>query len=1654
MSHSHEDADLPDTLRAFARAVTVYAVCAAMLISSLVVFSPGASSDPVLIDNLDDTRSVVWDFDDPAGYTMTDVELLGGDAVLGRLNETDGDHVAGDYSEGTITDLDTARVSGAVTVAVSAEELTFDTQPGPGGVDSYLSESKVNDNFDDADSLMMDSETTKRLHIVMQFDFSSLPAEAVISDATLSLYQIPGSKGADVAFNVYQLTAPFIEADVTWVKSTSSTFWTTPGGDYYSHSFCRSTVTNGIGWMSLDVSKLVERWVRGEADNYGLIIVPVSAGGDNQKVFQSSDEDIFTNQNPKLTVNYTVPGGFGTLESQALGPGTNATFTLASFSTSVVSSLDDGFSGNGLSSKWSWMNNPALLGGVYDVGTTRPGWLHVTGSPNAQIHDMVIGCNYLYQNVTGDFTASTYLEDYFSVSSMGAGILVYESSLDWIYISKSEPGASGRIDVVVCENGTSLTGGTIPWTGYSSAHLSVERNSTGVWFYASTNGTSYQLAYHHSPAVQMMQEISIGLFVYSNSATKPTVDFDHFTVTPPAGAATEVRIRTGNSTSFSDPSWSDWSYAPVATSPMAVGEIGMYLQYRVYMSTPQNWFTPTFGPFDCWYERYAPSGLIETADHLPADFSMWYTMTTDETSGNGVARYSYSTDHGSTWTYAGTGGSYSIASTEPALKVRISIETYDTLTTPHVHTVSAMHGTAISHLYVVAPSTVAAGESFPVTIYAKDSSNATMVHWSGPIGLSALDVDGTDSLDAELVIDSATITSGGYVTVPNEMYTEAGAIMIKATAQDAYGFSGVITVTPGLPSSLQITPALDVLVEGTDTSFKAEVYDAFGNLVTGTEFAWSVDSEVGTLNRYTTSSVRLTAGDADGSGYLRVSSSGLDASLFITITHAANAPSFTEEVPDQAKYEDSGSWSVDLAPYVQDAVHEDDELRWYVTGETVVDVGGENRTGNMIITFSTELNLWGTDVLSLHVIDPDGLEAVTNLTVEIIPVNDWPTIDLIDPLVVHYDILYVYNLRYYVYDVDDPEEDLALSVDSGSSAYVSVERLALHMQYPFELNGTTQTVVVTVSDGMLSSSTVIQVTVSDDHVPVVVDSIPDMIMYQGDAFLNVFDLDDYFADPDDAVLFYAYGYDHIGVTISDDHYVSLFAPTDWYGTEYVVFSAIDSDGARVESATTIEVIRVNQAPTIDGIPDLVVKHDLRYEFDLAMYVSDPDDDPDDLHVTTSDPHVVPVGLILMIEYPESMVGQTLRVNVSVSDEELSDSCMVNVTVGNNTPPTIGVLPTHSFQEDMPMPYPDSGCLATYFSDDDGEPLTYEVFVSSAEVTAETVVDTQGVCTVEFQTEENWFGTVWFVVRATDPGGALVESMTELTVNPVPDAPVLRFNETIEVDTGVQAAVNLFQCATDPDMHSQALTFSVSNDYAEYATVIEGVLILEFPDEYLDGDEEQRYLVISVTVTDPEGLRDTDSLPVMVVKRVDGAGSSSWLMLGMVVMAAVASGSFIVAMRLRKKPFVIKDIMVVHNDGFLIGRAAEKTTAEIDEDILSGMLTAVLNFVEDSMAKTQDGLRSFGFDRYKVLVNRGKMTYIAVVHEGDAPDNMEERLGAFIAKVEKIYRKRIENWTGDMDTDFAGIEVLLQAFVKENSRRHRGLDESTRGTGGKKAQKKA
>jgi hypothetical protein len=1620
-------------------------VCAVMMLAPLLALVPSASSDHVIIDNPDYTDTVQWNLDEPEDYLLTDVTVSDGRATLVWLTESGINTTGADFASGYLTNIDVVSQPGSF---ILDERTTFTNaitiEPDDAtGWDTFINEDRETDNYGGDKDLRLDSEIGKVLRPLLRFDLGGIPTTAVVNSAILRLYEMSGGKGNDVTFSIHSLEVPFSEDLATWVRPSASEFWTTPGGDYSPEVYYKGTYDNTVGWRSLDITTLVECWVKGYLDNNGMIFVPEEVGGDALKLFASADETGSPQYRPRLMVNYTIQGSEGVYESGLIGPGTMANFTTASWSNGTLSLLDDEFSGTSLSSKWTWWNNPLIGGGGYNVGITTPGWLRVTGESNTQNLDTTIDSNFVYQNVVGDFTATTSLREFFTFNSMDAGMLVVDSNTSWLSISKSDTGVNGKIRVIACEDGVSETKANIAWPDMNTAQLKIVRDSTGLWLYVSTDGVGWTYVYQHAPDLVMRQRIKVGLFLASGSASQPVAEFDFFRVKPLAAPGVQFMVKTGNSSSLSDPSWTDWSAALPGDS-IALDVDAKYLRYRVYMSTPAEWYTPIFHEFSAGWERYAETGVVESHDFTPTDFSIWLTLHAEHDDSNGRIDYYYSVDAGTTWEFSTSGTTGSIYSIQPSIRIQAVITSFDTLTTPSIDSFSIIFGTSLSTFYIETPSEVVAGEYFEVDVWAKNSKNETMSFWVGMVSMQAMNAAGTAPATDDLETPTAMITSGGHLQLTTQRYYAAETIRILVASDDRTGLSDAIVVRPASVASIDIAPeGLETVVEGTETTLHATAVDAHGNEVPDAEFTWTITSGLGSLSAYVGDSVVFTAGDHYRSGYINVTTGLVSVSIHITVEAIGHPPAFLTPVPTQTVQEDGPTWTFDLGPHVFDPDDGDEGLRWYVTNETLVTASNENRTGDLMLMLTPNPDMYGNNTLNLFIVDPDGVYSQTTVVVEVAPVNDGPTIDAIWPLVVHHDTAYTYNLRYYITDIDNDQSDLQLYVDSASTPYVDVnnEALAIVITYPEALIGSMQSIVLTVSDGDLEGSTVIAVTVSTDNVPVLLESLPDVMLYQGEAMLGAFDLDDHFMDPDEDVLYYVTGQNRVFVNITDG-LVNFYAPIDWSGEEYVIFSAKDPEGARVEDAIVVTVMRVNQPPWIEDVPDLAVKYDLPYEFDLTRYIGDGDDAIGSLTISTDDPHIAVIGTVLSLRYPESMNGTTLPVDISVSDGEYSDSWVINVTVSDNAPPESLGAPDHTFTEDWPIPYPPSSGLDTWFLDEeDGTDLEFDAFSWSPDVSVNPVVDPVDSWTLRFTTTPNYHGESKVTIRAIDSEGAIVEDTIVLTVVSSPDAPTFDIQRYFNVIVGVEAAFDLSCCVYDPDTESMQLKLNVSEEYRDYITASATLVRVLFPESYLSPDENSRTIEVTLRVVDPEGMWDTSVMTITINRPAVLQAIPQWGLFIFLLTVGTSVGLFGMVMSMRKKPFVIRDMMLIHEDGFLISRHIAASTEELDEDIFTGMLTAVLNFVEDSMSSTQEQLRFFGFEHYRVMIRRGNKLYAAIVFEGDRPTDIEEKLKTFLGKVDKIYRKSLRQWTGDIDVDFAGAHLLIKAFVEENSKRSKGKDKS-------------
>jgi hypothetical protein len=132
---------------------------------------------------------------------------------------------------------------------------------------------------------------------LLKFDLSSIPANAVISSATLYLYEQDNKTGQTT--HIYRVASDWNEDTVTWRS------WNLFGGDFdISTSYYSYIPDQKDCLLTLDITNLVREWVNGTYNNYGVMLYST---GPNHIIGYSSKEDGTASRRPKLDVIFTLP---------------------------------------------------------------------------------------------------------------------------------------------------------------------------------------------------------------------------------------------------------------------------------------------------------------------------------------------------------------------------------------------------------------------------------------------------------------------------------------------------------------------------------------------------------------------------------------------------------------------------------------------------------------------------------------------------------------------------------------------------------------------------------------------------------------------------------------------------------------------------------------------------------------------------------------------------------------------------------------------------------------------------------------------------------------------------------------------------------------------------------------------------------------------------------------------------------------------------------------------------------------------------------------------------------------------------------------------------------------------------------------------------
>ncbi len=146
--------------------------------------------------------------------------------------------------------------------------------------------------------------------------------------------------------------------------------------------------------------------------------------------------------------------------------------------------------------------------------------------------------------------------------------------------------------------------------------------------------------------------------------------------------------------------------------------------------------------------------------------------------------------------------------------------------------------------------------------------------------------------------------------------------------------------------------------------------------------------------------------------------------------------------------------------------------------------------------------------------------------------------------------------------------------------------------------------------------------------------------------------------------------------------------------------------------------------------------------------------------------------------------------------------------------------------------------------------------------------------------------------------------------------------------------------------------------------------------------------------------------------------------GVAALGVLAFVGYEVAIR---RMFAIDDVFLISRDGRLIMHNTRRMRADRDEDILSGMLTAIMAFLRDQDPEEDGELKRFEVGGKTTFLERGDHVYLAAIYSGRVPGWAGKDLHRFITDLEDTFGDAFAKWTGSPE-DLRGLKTFMQRFV--------------------------
>lgn len=134
------------------------------------------------------------------------------------------------------------------------------------------------------------------------------------------------------------------------------------------------------------------------------------------------------------------------------------------------------------------------------------------------------------------------------------------------------------------------------------------------------------------------------------------------------------------------------------------------------------------------------------------------------------------------------------------------------------------------------------------------------------------------------------------------------------------------------------------------------------------------------------------------------------------------------------------------------------------------------------------------------------------------------------------------------------------------------------------------------------------------------------------------------------------------------------------------------------------------------------------------------------------------------------------------------------------------------------------------------------------------------------------------------------------------------------------------------------------------------------------------------------------------------------------------------------PFSVDEAFLIqHGSGLLLAHYHPGGAGSADADLISGMLTAIRDFVRDAFGEGAEGkeLDEVQYGDRRIIVQSGQAAYLALVTTGVEPEGFRARLREFIADLHVRHGRALREYNGDPQT-LPNLPPLLARLVAEVS----------------------